>query len=80
MQKTLIAVVSIMVAGMFLIYSISASYNRFALLLAANGQTYEIDKRSGEVCRITSYNVCYTKLLRLAARSRAKRLCEALME
>ena len=38
-----------MVAGMFLIYSISASHNRFALLLAANDQTYEIDKRSGEV-------------------------------
>lgn len=49
MQKTLIAVVSIMVAGMFMIYSISASHNRFAMLLAANGQTYEIDKRSGEV-------------------------------
>lgn len=49
MQKTLIAVVSIMVAGMFLIYLISSSHNRFVLLLAANGQTYEIDKRSGEV-------------------------------
>ncbi|OHB26829.1 MAG: hypothetical protein A2X84_11910 [Desulfuromonadaceae bacterium GWC2_58_13] len=47
MGKTLIAAVSIMVAGMTLIFFIHSSYNRFAIVTANNGQTYEVDKQSG---------------------------------
>lgn len=48
MQKTIITAVSIMVAGMTLIFFIHSSNNRFSIVTAANGQTYEVDKRNGQ--------------------------------
>jgi hypothetical protein len=47
MQKTLIAAVSIMVAGMTLVFFIHSSNNRYALVTGNNGQTYQVDKQSG---------------------------------
>jgi len=47
MQKTLIAAVSIMVAGMSLVFFIHSSFNRYSLFTAKDGKTYEVDKRSG---------------------------------
>lgn len=48
MQKTIISAVSIMVIGMTLIYFIHATHNRYAIVIGANGQTYELDRRSGQ--------------------------------
>jgi hypothetical protein len=47
MQKSIIAIVAIMITGMVLIYYIQTSHNRFAIVIGADGQTYQIDKRSG---------------------------------
>ncbi len=47
MQKTILTALSIMVAGMTLIFFIHSSNNRFSIATAANGQTYQVDKRSG---------------------------------
>ncbi|WP_432823491.1 hypothetical protein [Trichloromonas sp.] len=56
MQKTLITAVSIMVAGMALIFFVHSSNNRFSLLTAADGQTYQVDKRSGRTWLIDGKN------------------------
>ncbi len=48
MQKTILTAVSIMVAGMTLIFFIQSSNNRFSIVTADNGQTYQVDKRSGQ--------------------------------
>jgi hypothetical protein len=48
MRKTIIATVSIMVIGMALIFFVHSSNNRFMLVVNEDGQTYQIDKRSGK--------------------------------
>ncbi len=48
MQKTILIAVSIMVAGMALIFSIQSKNNRFSIVTASDGQTYQVDKHSGQ--------------------------------
>jgi hypothetical protein len=48
MQKIIISAVSIMIAGMVVIYFIHATHNRFDLVIGADGKMYELDRRNGD--------------------------------